>query len=83
MENINMEKFLADFAELYGTLDKKDDHLYEKHEKAEQAGDTKRAAKIDRRMDINLARMQGMVDVLEMLGYTVIWQELKPVIVRR
>lgn len=82
MENINMEKFLADFAHLYGIRNKADDRLYDKHEKAEQDGDTKKAAYLDHRMDINLARMEGMVDVLEMLGYTIMWQNLKPVIVK-
>lgn len=80
---INTERFFSAFLEMYNSLEEKDDHLWSKQEKAESEGNAAKAQKLERHMDKINAKMDGMHEVLYMLGYTVKWQEDKFVIVRR
>ena len=80
---IDTNKFFADFLERYEVLSQKDDRLYEKYMKAESEGDTEKMKRLDRKMDMTCAKIDGLHEVLWMLGYTVKWQSDKFVIVHR
>ena len=81
--NIDLDRFSAAFLEKFHELSKRDDHLMEKFEKAEAKGDTDKAQKLDRKMDCICSKMDGMHEVLSLLGLEVKWQEDKFVIVYR
>lgn len=80
---INKEKFFENFLERYNELARKDDKAFDKYTKAEEEGNTEKMRKLDRRMDIYCSKMDGMCEVLHMIGYTVQWQVDKFVIVHR
>ena len=79
---INTDRFFAEFLEMYNDLEKRDDRLWDKMDKAEANGDTEKFQKLDRLSDKICARMGGMQDVLWMLGYCVKYQSGEFVIVR-
>lgn len=56
--------------EAYNELEKQYDKEWDKLNKSERDGNEDRAKKHRERMDLLEARQQGMVDVLNILGYT-------------
>lgn len=80
---IDTKKFFAEFLEMYNHLEKRDDRLWDKMNKAEAEGDMEKYRKLDHKSDKICAKMGGMHEVLWMLGYTTKYQDGKFVIVHR
>lgn len=76
-------RFLANFLEKYVELEAQADRLDEKMDKAEADGNEAKYQKLDRHQDRIISKMDGMTDVLMMLGYEIQYQNHKPVIVKR
>lgn len=79
IDNRFFESFLAKYNELEATADRLDDKM----EKAEANGDMEKYQKLDSKQDRIISKMDGMTDVLMMLGYEIHYQNHKPVIVKR
>jgi hypothetical protein len=79
IDNRFFEKFLAK----YNELEARSDRLEDKMEKAEAEGDIERCKKLDHLDDRIISKMDGMTDVLMMLGYEIQYQNGKLVIVSR
>ena len=77
------KRFLDNFLSQYTELEAQADRLDEKMEKAEASGDFTKFQKLDHKQDRIISKMDGMTDVLMMLGYEIQYQNHKPVIVRR
>lgn len=80
---IDLDRFCETYLNRLNQYSKRDDRLIDKMEKAEDAGDTERAKKLDRQSDMLEAKMDGMEEVLYMLGFVVQWQKDHFVIVHR
>ena len=80
---IDLDRFCESYLKRLNDYSKRDDRLWDKLEKAEAAGDTERAKKLDHQMDMLEAKIDGMEEVLYMLGYVVKWQKDHFVIVHR
>ena len=74
------DKFFSEFLAKLASLDRLGDKYWAKQERAEAAGDTAKAAKMDHKMDCISSEIDGMLNTLRMLGYTVQYQP-DPVIV--
>ncbi len=72
-----LDQWLAEYNKLEELHDKKWDRL----NKYEANGDTKKAQATSRKMDEILAKMEGMRIALDILGYTVIYQDHKNIVV--
>ena len=81
--NIDFDRFTTAFLAKFHELSAQDDRLFDKYEKAEAEGNTAKMQKLDRRMDMTCSKMDGMHEVLAMLGFVVKWQEDHFVIVYR
>lgn len=76
-------RFFANFLAKYNELDARYDHLEDRMDKAEAEGDTYKYQRLDHQADRITYKMDGMTDVLMMLGYELRYQNGKPVIVER
>lgn len=77
------KRFFANFMAKYEELDERFDRTEDRLDKAQAEGNEKKAEKLDRRLADIVNKMDGMTDVLMMLGYEVRYQNGKPVIVER
>ena len=69
------------FMDRFMEIEKRYNRYEEKLEKREAEGDTEKVKKLEHRMEEMIAEQKGMIEVLEMLGYTIIYQNGIPVIV--
>lgn len=77
------DRFLEKFLERYMDEEKHIDRIEAKMDKAEAEGNMEKYNRLDRRDDKLIAHLDGMTDVLMMLGYEIQYQNHKPVIVKR
>lgn len=77
------KRFLDNFLAKYNELDAQSDRIENRIDKAEADGNLEKCQKLDQHLDRIISKMDGMTDVLMMLGYEVRYQNNKPVIVER
>jgi tRNA A37 N6-isopentenylltransferase MiaA len=77
------KRFFANFLAKYSELEATSDRLEDKMEKAKADGNIEKYQKLDRKDDRIASKMDGMTDVLMMLGYEIRYQSGQPVIVER
>ena len=77
------KRFFDNFLAKYSELETTSDRLENRMEKAEADGDIDKYKKLDHRDDRIISKIDGMTDVLMMLGYEIHYQSGKPVIVER
>lgn len=76
-------RFFAEFLNRYNELEAQADRIETRMDKAEANGDVEKYQKLDRKDDRLISKMDGMTDVLMMLGYELRYQSGKPVIVQK
>lgn len=77
------KRFFANFLAKYSELEAASDRLEDRMEKAEADGNAEKYQKLNHRDDRIISKMDGMTDVLMMLGYEIRYQSGNPVIVER
>lgn len=76
------DNFFSSFLQRYNKLEEKADRLYAAMKQADAEGNSKKHAKLDRHADINAAKMDGMYDTLNLLGYTMRHKSGKRIIIK-
>ena len=74
------DKFFSEFLAKLASLERLGDKYWAKQERAEAVGNTAKAEMMDHKMDCIASEIEGMLNTLLLLGYTVQYQP-NPVIV--
>lgn len=75
------DRMLNEWLVKYNSLEKLSDHYWDKMQANEEKGDADKVKRYAERMNETDAERRGMVEALSIFGYTIVWQNGKPVIV--